>query len=361
MNKISITFLLILNSFFLFANNIKLKKARQKYNSYKSISYTTKAFYPNPDTEETTSFNSFYIVNNYKIKKFEFYSKTGNSEEFYKNGIYAYVKNDEKSIYKYEEKENQINTIKNSKLVLYGPAFLIIHNWKYVDEVVHNKTKQSHYSFIEGTSIYEGKTLKTVFHIYIAKDYTITKFERKSYVDNKLGQTVTYQFYNYNFSKKEIKFKTTIPKDYSLKFFERDEIISLKKGTPAPTFKIADINNKEFSSQSFVGKRTLFLFSFTSCGACKEVFNYLISEDFKLPKELMLVNAYAIDKKENVEKYFKNKAKDFTIITNQKEIETKYQVSGYPFLYLIDENGMIEGSFEGNAQIIEFLKSIIQK
>ena len=357
MNKILIFFLLILNSPFLFGNDIRLEKTRQKYDSYNNISYTATAYYPNPETEETTSFSIFYIVNNFKNRNFEFYSKTAKLEEFYKDEDYLNVNNDEKTIYKYEEKQNQINAIQNSRLVQYGPTFLLKHNWKYEDEAMINGKKHSHYSFIEDIRQYEEKTIKVEFHIYISQNYTISKFERKSFVDNKLGQTVTFEFTAYNFSKKEINFKSTLSKNYALKYFERSEINPLEKGTKAPNFEAEDIHKNKISEQNFIGSKTLLLFSSTNCGASKEVFDYMNNENFKLSNNSKLVNVYASDSKEKVEKYFKNKAINFPIITNQKEIENKYNIAGYPVLYLIDKNGIISGTFDGCEQIIQFLKA----
>jgi len=358
MNKILIFFILILNSFFSFGNDGKLKKTRQKYDNYNFISYTAIAHYPNPETEETKSFNTFYIFNNFKNKDFEFYSKTKNLEEFYKNGDYSNVNNDQKSIYKFEEKQNQTDAIKNSRLVQYGPTFLLKHDWKYEDEVIINEKKQSHYTFIEDVHQYEEKTIKIEFHIYISQNHTISKFERKSFVDNKLGQTVTFEFANYNFSKKEINFKSTLPQKYALKYYEREEINPLEKGRKAPIFEVKDINNNPFSSQNFIGNETLFLFSATNCGASKEVVDFINNGNLKLPDDLKLVNVYGSDKKESVEKYLKNSTEYFTIIVDQKEIETKYQISGYPVMYRINENGIISESFDGFVQIIQFLKSL---
>jgi hypothetical protein len=361
MTKVLITFLITLNSIFLFGNDIKLEKARQKYNTHKSIAYKTIAQYPNPETEEVTSFDIFYIVNNHKTKNFEFYSKTENSEEFYEKGDYSNVNNLEKSIYKYEKRKNQTNAIQNSRLVQYGPTFLLKYNWKYEDEIKVNEEIQSHYSFLAETHQFEGKTIKAEFHIYINKIYSISKFERKSYVDNKLGQTITFEFSNYEFSKNLIKLKSTLPKNFALKYYERSEINPLKKGTKAPTFSVKDITNIEFSSKNFIGHKTLFLFSSTSCGASKIVFDYINSGDFKIPNDLKFVNAYGSDKKESVEKYFKSKTTNFPIIVAQKEIEIKYQISGYPVLYLISENGEIVEVYDGYVEIIKFLKSTSQK
>ncbi len=361
MNKYFISFFLILNSVLLFAKNDKLYKARQKFNNYKSVSYVATAFYPNPETEEINSFKTFYIINNYKSKNFDFYSKTDHSEEIFKNNDYTEILAKEKTIYKYEDRQNQNEMIQHSRPVQYGPTFLIHHDWKYENDVFVNGTQHSHYSFIESTNQYEGKTIKIEFNIYISSQYTISKFERKVYTDNKPGQTVTYNYDHYNFSKKELVINTNIPESYSLKYFERRELNPLKEGIQAPGFTAHDLENNEISNTDFTGKNTLLLFSGTNCGASIEVFKLLNNENFHLPNNLKLIHFYASDSKEAVQKLFSNKKINFPIIADQKDMEEKFQVSGYPVLYLVNENGMISKTFDGLEPIADYLKSINKK
>lgn len=360
MNKYFICIFLFLSSIFLYAKDDKLQRTKQKLNNFNSISYKSTAFYPNPETDKINSFKTFYIVNNYKNKNFDFYSKSDNSEEIFQNDDYTEINTEDKTIYKYEEKQNQNEMIQNSRLVQYGPTFLINHNWKYENDVVTNGTKQAHYSFIESVNQYEEKTIKIEFHIYISPNYTISKFERKSFVDNKLGQIVTFEFSEYKFSKKAIKFRTLLAENYALKYFERNEISPLQKGIKAPNFDAQDLNSNRLSEQNFIGNQTLLLFSSTDCGASKVVFDFLNNQHFKLPNKLNLINIYASDTKENVAKYFNNNLEKFQIIVNQKELENKYQISGYPIMYLIDKNGIIIETFDGYEQIIQFLKSEIK-
>ena len=157
MKKYIIHLQLILHTALVFGNNIALEKVREKYKSHYAISYTATAHYPNPDTDEISAFSTFYILNNYNKKNVEFYSLKGNIEEIYKNEYYSYVNNEEKTIYKFEKKQNQINTIQNSKLVQYGPTYLLKYKWKYENEVPLEKEILSHYSFLEDTHTYEGK------------------------------------------------------------------------------------------------------------------------------------------------------------------------------------------------------------
>lgn len=358
MNKILIALLLLLNSALLFGNDNELEKAKKKYNKYNSISYTVIAHYPNPETDQIKIFSQFFIVNNFKNESFEFYSKLENSEEYYKDGVYTYVDNAGISLYKYENEQNQINTIQNSRLVQYGPTFLLKNKWKFENNVVIEGKRLSHYSLVESLRKFNEKTIKVEFHIYISKNHTITMFERKSYVDNEIGQTVTLEFTDYKFSKKDIVFKHIIPDNYALKYFERSELKPLDKGTKAPNFIAEDLNKKPISSEIFFDNNILLLFSSTNCGASKEVFDFMNSKDFKLPKDYKFINAYTSDKQENVRKYFNNSTLRFPIIADKKKIETLYQISGYPVMYYIDKNAVILEVFDGYDQIIKYLKEL---
>ncbi|WP_313100586.1 redoxin domain-containing protein [Epilithonimonas sp.] len=356
MNKLLISLLLLLNFSFLFAKN-DLEETRKKFSKNKSVSYVLTAFYPNPDTDEVTTFKTFYIINNYNSNNFDFYSKRDNSEEIFKNGNYFEINNSEKNFSQYELKENQANAIKNSRLVQYGPTFILKNNWKYENDILINGVNNSRYSFIESVRKYGEKTIKVEFNIFISPKNLISKLERKSYVDDKLGQTVTFDYSDYKFSKKEMNFKTSPKEKYALKYFERSNVNPLKVSTKAPSFVAKDIENNEISDENFINKNTLLLFSSTNCGASKMVSDFITTENFKLPNNLNLINFYATDKKELVVKFLKNKKQNFPIIADQKEIEKKYQVSGYPILYLIDDKGLVTQSLYGTEPIIEYLKS----
>ncbi|MCW4453166.1 redoxin domain-containing protein [Kaistella sp. BT6-1-3] len=356
MNKLLISLILLLNFSFLFAKN-DLEKTREKFNKNKSVSYVLTAFYPNPDTDEVTTLKTFYIINNYNSSNFDFYSKRDNTEEIWKNGNYTEINNSEKTFSQFEFKKNQANAIKNSRLVQYGPTFLLKNNWKYENDILINGVNYSRYSFIESVRKYEEKTIKVEFNIFISPKNLISKLERKSYVDDKLGQRVTFDYSDYKFSKKEINFNSPPQEKYALKYFERSNVNPLKVSTKAPSFVIQDIENNEISDKNFIDKNTLLLFSGTNCGASIEISNFINNENFKLSNNLHLINFYATDSKDIVNKFFKNRKSNFPIIADQAEIEKKYQVSGYPVLYLVDEKGIITKSLQGLEPIMEYLKS----
>lgn len=359
MNKFIALSLVLTNTIFVYANDVKLENTRQKYNKATTISYKSTAFYPNPDTDEITSFSVFYTIYNSKNMVFDFHSQNDDTEEFYKNGIYTEIKKSEKAYYQYENKQNQDEAMQSSRLAQYGPVALLKNKWKYIDDISADGKLQSHYSFIEDEHEYNGKIVKTVFHLYIAPDNSVSKFERKSYVDNKLGQTVTYKFSNYTFSNKKESFNYSLPKDYSLKYFERiEQLKPIKENTEAPLFEAIDINGNKVSLNTFPAEKKLILFSATNCGASKVVNDYLCQPNYALSKNISLINIFGSDSKENVIKYFRNKSANNTIITNRKDLETEYGISGYPILYMVNKEGIIAKVADGSDQVISLLKEL---
>jgi len=358
MTKFIITLFAFLNTLFVFANNEKLEKTREKYVKAKAISYKATAFYPNPDTDEITSFSTYYTIYNSNVNKYDFYSKSENQEELYKNDIYTEINHSEKAYYQYENKLNQIEEMKSFRLSLYGPISLLNYHWNFVNDTIINEKKLSHYSFLESENKFENKTIKVEFHIYISLDYCISKFERKSYVDNKLGQTVTYKFDDYKFSNKKRNFNYSLPENYSLKYFERIENLQpLAENTKAPFFEAIDIIGNKISTENLIGK-TLFLFSSTNCGYSKMVNDFINDTNFRLSNDIKLINFYGSDFKENAIRISKKHTQNYPIIADRKDIEKEYGVSGYPLLYFINEDGIITETIDGTDKILPFLKKL---
>lgn len=359
MTKLIITLFTFLNALFVFANNGKLDKAREKYSKANSISYRQTAFYPNPDTDEIKSFSTHYKIYNFHDNKYDFHSKSEKQEELYQDDVYTEINHDKKAYYQYENMQNQVEEMKSFRLSLYGPIALLKHNWNFVNDTVLDEKKFSHYSFVESESKYENKTIKIEFHIYISADNSLSQFKRKSYVDNKLGQTVTYKFDNYNFSNKKSNFNYLLPENYSLKYFERVENLqALKENTRAPNFQVIDIAGKRISLESLTGGRTLLLFSSTNCGYSKTISDLINDKYFKLDDKIKLINFYGSDSKENIIQYFKKQSKNYPVIADRKDIEKEYGISGYPVLYLVNENGIITETVDGADNVLPFLKKL---
>lgn len=350
---------LLLFSLFHFIFNVhkdQLQKTREKYIKANSVTYKETAFFPNPDTDEVSSRTTFYTIYDPENKDFAFKSKSGNLEQFYKNDIFTEVHNDEKSYYRYEEKSNQKEYLESSRLRQFGPVSLLHYNWKYIDKTVIDGGKLSHYSVIQDEREYETRKLKTEFNIYITKDHVISQFERKNYIDNNLSQTITYKFDDYVFDSSKMEFDVVIPEKYALKYFERIETLKLLAiNTKAPIFEGIDLNNNKISSKSFSENKTLLLFSSTNCGASQSVADYMSKSNIKIDGNIKLVTFLESNSLETAKKYSQKYKINSPVISNRNDVEKEYGIGGYPVMYLINDKGIIEETFDGSDQIISFL------
>lgn len=347
---------LLLQSLFVFAKN-DLEKTRQYFNTFQSVQYSATAFYPNPNTEQVTVFHTFNIINKYQKKNFEFYVKSDAFEEIYANGIYKKLDVEKKTVLQYENLANQKNTLENSRIILYNPAFLLKHQWEYVEKINVDGVLHSHYRWIAAKDVFEGKEILTEYHIYISPQYLISKFERKNFLDRNLNQTITYLFSGYRFLKNAARLPLFSAKEYSLQYIERIDISPLKPNIKTPEFSTKDITGKSFSQQDFLDKKTLLLFSNTNCGISEMISNIIYSKKFALPQNMQLINIFGTDSVEDVKLFFRNKTMKFSVIAQDQSMETKYQISGYPVLYLINEEGMITQTFEGFEAITDYFST----
>lgn len=226
-NHIS-TFLLLFNIVRLYSQVPDLEKAKRKYFQANVISYKETASYSNPETHAMSVTYVLYTIYKPQNKDFEFYSKNESSEEFYKNGLYYHVNHAEKTIYEYENKSNQNAAISSSRLRQFGPTTLLKKKWTFIDETQIDGKIHTHYSNVESINDDDdddGKQVRVELHIYISGNFNLTKFERKSFVDGTPRETITYLFSNYIFYDKTTNLKVLLPKNYALKYFERQDAL----------------------------------------------------------------------------------------------------------------------------------------
>lgn len=338
-------------------NNDQLQKTRERYAKANSVTYKETAFYPNPDTDEVSSWTTFYTIYDPGKKDFEFESKSGNVQTFYKNEIFTEVRNDEKVYYRYEIISNQTEALESSRLKLYGPVSLLSKDWKYADETAMEGKKLSRYSVLQDEREYEGKKIKTEFNIYISPDNTVLQFDRKNYIDNKLSQTITYKFDDYIFDDSRKDFKVAIPERYAMKYFERIETLKpLAINTKAPVFEGFDLDNNKISFKTFPTNKTLLLFSSTNCGASKSITDFLNQSNLIFDNHIKLITILESNSIETAKKYSKKYKTNYPVIANRKDIEKEYGIAGYPMMYLIDERGLITNSFNGSEEILSYFK-----
>jgi peroxiredoxin len=132
----------------------------------------------------------------------------------------------------------------------------------------------------------------------------------------------------------------------------QNKAVELSKNKPAPDFNLQDTSGKRWSLENFKGKILLIDFWFTGCSGCLKQAPFLskVEEKFKSQNNIVFLNI-SIDTDKKV---WKNSVKkgmysskggiSLNIQSNESDVLTKYNVSSYPTLILIDPNGKIFSS-----------------
>lgn len=135
-----------------------------------------------------------------------------------------------------------------------------------------------------------------------------------------------------------------------LNYFENSRI-----GSPAPDFKVIDLNSNMLQLRSFKNNKYVLLDFWASwCGPCREDFPFLKEmyskykdkgfEIISVTKDEKLDLWRATVRKENIEKW-----KHFSIKENKSTIEDTYAVTAIPVKILIDKDGNIIGRWIGSS------------
>jgi peroxiredoxin len=114
----------------------------------------------------------------------------------------------------------------------------------------------------------------------------------------------------------------------------------LKAGTPAPGFRLPQLNGEELALEELRGKQVLLVFSDPHCGPCSALAPGL----GKFHREQPQVKVVMISRGEPKENRAKVKEHGFTfpvVLQQRWEISRRYAMFATPIAYLIDESGVI--------------------
>ncbi len=148
----------------------------------------------------------------------------------------------------------------------------------------------------------------------------------------------------------------------SLKENIRKEM-KVAEGSPAPDFKVKDLQGKEYSLADFKGKYIFLEFSASWCGWCKREIPF-IREAYNMlkDKEMVFITMNMDTKKENWEEDVKKHNIEWFCLSDLKGMESAlaeaYNIRGVPACFVIDPAGIIiQKDVRGN-EVIKYLSGL---
>jgi peroxiredoxin len=128
--------------------------------------------------------------------------------------------------------------------------------------------------------------------------------------------------------------------------------------SPAPDFKLTDINGQSVSLSSYQGKNVLINFWAISCAPCVEEMPYLqaIHNDTSAKGNLVILMINAGEDQTTVKSFIQTNKYTFPVlIDKQLDVAEKYYIQYTPTTVLIDKQGLIKfnivGAFKNQAAI----------
>lgn len=120
---------------------------------------------------------------------------------------------------------------------------------------------------------------------------------------------------------------------------------SVKKGVPAPDFRLPDLNGQEVTLSQFRGKVVFLNFWATWCPPCIEEMPSINALQKKVQSNDFVILTVNIDQtgRENIKKFVDSRGLEFRVLLDPKSDVSagKYGISGVPETFLIDRNGIV--------------------
>ncbi len=113
----------------------------------------------------------------------------------------------------------------------------------------------------------------------------------------------------------------------------------LEKGTKAPEFSLPDVRGQTVTLGDFAGQGVLLVFSSTRCPACAELSPNLktFSEEMDEMQVVMISRGSVEENQQLVEE----QGFGFPVLIWDDGVARDYKVPGTPFLYVINESGVV--------------------
>lgn len=239
---------------------------------------------------------------------------------------------------------------------------------------------------MNGTSCYhvrvnlpcEYDSLSQMNHIRIEYNYWISKSDSlpiQYTIEYDIAESVdtSYQYEKFILHKFELNrlsdesqlTRKSIPSFYKLKDYVPYVILELlPENSLAPDWDLISLNDEVVSLKNLKGQLVLIDFFYKSCQPCMLAMPKIqaLHEKFK-DRGLKVIGIDPFDKDKDVlSAFLKKRGVNYTILLSERSLASKYNVSGYPTLYLIDRTGKIVFSHSGYSEEMEVvLEEFIKK
>lgn len=160
-------------------------------------------------------------------------------------------------------------------------------------------------------------------------------------------QFISYSVKNIRIGDRDVEKKlqlTSLPSWYRIKTFEPEKTVPLlTKGTAAPEWKLVSLKGDTVSLKQLRGKVVLLDFFYKSCYPCRLAIPHLQEIHKKYAEdEVVVIGIDGVDKNTGELKAMLDKSGvTYTVLLSDKDLAKKYQVSGYPAVYILDRNGKV--------------------
>ncbi|SDE15348.1 Peroxiredoxin [Mucilaginibacter pineti] len=129
---------------------------------------------------------------------------------------------------------------------------------------------------------------------------------------------------------------------------EKPPLALLKKGAPAPNWKLTGTDGKTLSLADLKGKVTLLDITSTGCAACMLSVAPLNNLHAKYKgTDVAVVSINLDDKREDIIKFKDRNKVTYPVYVNGNTIKAAYHVSAIPVFYIINKEGVVSEAYEG--------------
>jgi methylamine dehydrogenase accessory protein MauD len=136
-----------------------------------------------------------------------------------------------------------------------------------------------------------------------------------------------------------------------------EQKMGLEVGAQAPDFTLSDTTGQMVSLEDFAGQRVLLAFSSTHCPACTEMYPHLraFSESGE-DVQVVMISQGSTEENQQLAQVQGFAFPVLPVLDWGDRVMVDYQVTGTPFFYVIDREGVIAN--RGFANTLEQLKEL---